>query len=241
MLTDTQLRGLLQLPPRPYSENILYDGTRYYDLSHFEPLAILGVIGTNGSNTAYAFTQGTDVSLNNGTVDFNGGLKPVLGSTFNVEYQYSPLGLAAASTSVFLANTVVPQQLGSAFAAIVGTNSPAGTPYADLRTFGQMMFAAAYACRSISTSGTETSVKYRRGGLLMDESMKPKNWSDLADTWEAKYQTYINMIRLSGQPSGLQRITANAYNLVFPPVGTYGDPGCIEMQSAYAAAYGDWL
>ncbi len=215
MVTETQLRGVLQLPARPYSDTILYDGSRYYDLSHFEPLQIFNLIGVLGAFSAFNFTQNTDYALESGVIDFGiGGSNPQLGTPFIVDYSHSPLGSSSASTSMWIASTTVYQQLASAFP--YGSTSATGVAFNDLATLGTLMVAAREACVAIAGSESEQAVKYRRGSILMDETQKSKNWMELSKEWEAKYQKYINMIRPGGRPSVMRSIVRDMYSFVFP-------------------------
>lgn len=215
MVTEDQLRGVLQLPARPTSETILFTGDRYYDLSHFEPLSVYSLIGTNGSTSGYSFNFSTDYTLTNGVLDFGGGANtPLLGTTFQTDYSYSPLGEATVSTSMWIASTTVYQELASNFP--YGSNSAAGVAYNDLATYGTIMIAAARCCDALAASEVENAVKYRRGSIQVDETLKSKYWAEQSVVWESRYEKYINMIRPAGRPSGIMAIVANAYSLVFP-------------------------
>ena len=215
MLTEAQLRGVLQLPTRPFNEMILSDGGRYYDLSHFEPLSIYSLTGTLGPYVNHPFVQGTDFVLNNGVLDFGtGGSIPTLGTSFEVDYSYSALGAATVSTSMWIASTTVYQQLSSTFP--YNQITAAGVAYNDLATLGTLMVAAREACVAMAASETENAVKYRRGAIQMDETQKSKNWLELSRGWEEKYHKYLGMIRLYGKPSGIVVIARAAYALVFP-------------------------
>jgi hypothetical protein len=238
MLTEAQLRGVLQLPARPFNENILSDGSRYYDLSHFEPLTIYSLVGTLGPFQNHPFVMGTDFVLNNGVLDFGaGGASPTLGTSFEVDYSYSSLGAASVSTSMWIASTTVAQQLASAFP--YNQISLAGVAYNDLATLGTLMVAARESCAAMAASEIENAVKYRRGAIQMDETAKTKNWLELSHGWETKYQKYINMIRPGGRPSGLIVIARTAYAMVFPTDGNVDFPDLDYLSEDIGDGYGD--
>ena len=239
MLTEAQLRGVLQLPARPYSENILYTSDRYYDLTHFEPLTIYSLTGMNGAFSSYAFSNGVDFVLNNGVVDFGiGGSTPTLGTPFTVNYSYSTLGANTVSTSMWIASTTVHQQLASSFP--YSASSPSGVAYQDLATLGTLMVAAREACAAMSSSEVENAIKYRRGGIQMDETLKTKSWSDLARSWDEKYQKYLALIRPTGNLSRIQGIAASARQLVFPSDGAVYPDYAYLAQDEYGS-YGGIL
>lgn len=239
MVTEAQLRGVLQLPARPFSENILSDGSRYYDLSHFEPLQILSVTGQNGAFNNYQYMQGIDFAMVSGVIDFGiGGLTPTLGIPFKVDYTYSELGASTVSTSMWIASTTVYQQLASTFP--YNKISAAGVAYNDLATLGTLMVGAREATAALASSDTINAVKYRRGMVQMDETQKSKNWIELSRSWEAKYQKYLSMIRLSGRLSGIKIIAAGAYSLVFPSDGDAFPEMAYLAEDAYGS-YGGVL
>ncbi len=175
----------------------------------------MSLVGQLGAFPAYHFVENTDYALESGVIDFGiGGSSPILGTSFAVDYSYSPLGEGTVSTSMWIASTTVTQQLASAFP--YGSNSAAGVAYNDLATLASIMVAAREACVALASSDTVQAVKYRRGSIQMDETQKAKNWMELSKEWEAKYQKYLNMVRPGGKPSAVMTIARDVYALVFP-------------------------
>jgi hypothetical protein len=195
----------------------------------------LNLSGQNGAFNNYSYVAGTDYALTSGVIDFGiGGTQPTLGIPFNVEYTYSELGSATASTSMWIASTTVHQELASTFP--YNQTSPSGVAYNDLATLGTLMVAARECCVGLAASDNVNAVKYRRGAIQMDETAKTKGWTELAKSWSAKYDKYLAMIRPSGRPSSVMLIAANAYNLVLPTIGA----DCFPEMS-YLGSYGGVL
>lgn len=236
MVTEAQLRGVLQLPARPFSENILSDGSRYYDLTHFEPLSVYALVGTLGPYANHSFVPSVDFILNSGVLDFGTtGSTPTLGTTFEVDYSYSSLGPGTVSTSMWIASTTVLQELASSFP--FNQNSPSGVAYNDLATLGTLMVAAREACIGLAGAETDNAVKYRRGAIQMDETQKSKNWIELSRSWGAKYDKYLSMIRPGGRPGGIMTIARAAYSMVFATDG-YALPDMEYLRDAEFESYG---
>ena len=212
-VTDDQLRSILQLPARPYSDTFAYDGSPYFDLQRREIVNLLGVSGTVASAST-AFRLGVDFQLTAGSIDWTlAGRKPDFGTAFTVEYSYSRLGAAAASTATFFAPMIVTQDLGPAFP--YGQNTTSGIPFNNLALMGQMYVAAREACNSLANAEIDIAEKYRRGSVLVDDTKKSADWITTAGEWDTKYKRYLTLIRPGGQVRGFSAINANAMELVF--------------------------
>ena len=217
-LTVTQLRNLLQLPERPYEDVYYFDGTSYWDLSQREPCTIFSVSGT-ASASPYLFVAGTDWQLTAGSIDWTlpGAKKPDFGTPFTVDYTYSRLGGATASTAVANATIIATQDLGASFP--YGGTSTAGIPYNNLATFIASWVAAREACVSLSSTEIDLAQKSRRGSILLDDSKKTTDWLAEADKWGERYKKYLTLARPKGMVRGFQRVSMDPARLVFGCIG----------------------
>jgi hypothetical protein len=212
-LTEDQLRSVLQLPARPYSDPFAYDGAPYQDLTAREPVQILLASGT-ASGAAYNFRLGVDYQLTAGAIDWTlpGAVKPDFGTVYTIDYTYSRLGAAAASTSMWTANIVVTQDLGSSFP--YGQMTPQGIPYDDIATYAQILVAAREATAALATSDIDTSEKYRRGTVLVDDTKKWEDWDAISKDYAAKYRAFLTLARPGGRPSNFTTVSAALSSLV---------------------------
>lgn len=217
-LSVTQLRNLLQLPERPYEDVYYFDGTSYWDLSQREPCTIFGVSGTV-STSAYIFRQNIDYQLTAGSIDWTipGANKPDFGTPFTVDYTYSRLGSATASTCVANGSMIATMDLGMKFP--YGGSTTAGIAYSDLASFVAGWVAAREACISLSTTEIDLAQKSRRGSILLDDSKKTSDWLADADVWDKRYKKYLTMARPQGMVRGLRRISSQPDHLVFGLIG----------------------
>lgn len=213
-LTVTQLRNLLQLPERPFEDVYAFDGTSYFDLSHREPCTMLLASGTV-SGQAFNFVQGTDYQLTAGCIDWTlpGAHKPDFNTPFTIDYTYSRLGGAAASTSVANAQMIVAQDLGPAYP--YGASTTSSISYDQLATYGASLVAARDACYTLADSDIDLSQKARRGSIVLDDSKKTNDWTAAGDKWQSRYRRYLTMIRPGGTPTVFSLIRPTADNLIF--------------------------
>ncbi|MHB8592520.1 MAG: hypothetical protein ACYDBO_11050 [Vulcanimicrobiaceae bacterium] len=212
-LTEALLRSVLQLPTRPYSDPFPYDGAPFQDLSAREPVQILQASGT-ASGAAYLFRSGTDFQVTAGAIDWTlpGAVKPDFGTVYTVDYTYSRLGSSAASTSMWMANIVVTQDLGSSYP--YNTLTPQGMAYNDIATYAQMLVAAREATHALATSDIDTAEKYRRGTVLVDDTKKWEDWDAISKDYAAKYRAFLTLARPGGRPSNFTTVSAALSSLV---------------------------
>ncbi len=216
-LTTDQLRSVLQLPERPYSDPRFYDGSLYYELERFEVARILSVSGT-ASGSAYLFRPNVDYHLNYDSIDFTGSLVPPdLNSMFITQYTYSRLGSSLASTACANAVMITTQDLGPLYPYASHTSSNISTD--QLATFIASFRAAAEACKGISSSEIELAQKLRRGAVLFDDSKKTSDWLDQSMKWETEYKKYLTMVRPSGMVRGFSLARPVVENLVMGEAG----------------------
>ena len=219
LVTTDGLRALLQLPERPYQDIFPYDGTPYWDLSRREVCRVLTASGTVAA-APHLWNIGVDAALTAGSVDFSASssIKPDFGSAFTIDYTYSRLGSAAASTAVQYAGLVNTRDLGTAFPW--GSTTAEGLNFNDLAEFGQRLLAAHWACRSLATSDIENAEKYRRGTVIIDDTKKSDDWNVQAQKYEEHYKRYLVMLR--GPLRAFQTITLNDVSKVFQDAGFFG-------------------
>lgn len=223
LVTETDLRAVLQLPNRPYSDPFIYEGssTPYYDLSRREATSLLSVSGTV-SSTPHMFVNNTDFSLHDGVIDWTlPGIKPDLGTVFTIEYTYSRLASGGVSTSVFLASNIVTAELGPSYPwGQVGTTSvDNGFNYNDLARMMQIFVAAREACYTLAAAEIDLAAKYRRGSVLVDDTKKTDDWRAAANEWNAKYEKYLNLVRPKGQLHHFSFTSRDALQMVFADWG----------------------
>ncbi len=218
VLTTTQLRNLLQLPERPYSDDRFYDGSSYYELERFECVRILSLSGT-ASSASHQFALNTDFALNYDSIDWSigGGIKPDINTLFTTQYTYSRLGSSAASTAVQNAVFIATQDLG--FKYPYASTTSAGQSTDQLATFIASFRACAEACKTLSSSEIELASKVRRGSILFDDSKKTSDWLDQSMKWEKEYKKYLTMVRPSGMVRGFQLVRPAIENLVMGEIG----------------------
>src|SRR5579872_4853370 len=194
IVTTDGLRALLQLPERPYQDVFPYDGTPYWDLSRREVCRVLTASGTVAS-APHLWTIGADAALTAGSIDFSAStaVKPDFGTAFTIDYTYSRLGSAAASTACMYAGTINTRDLGVTFPW--GSTTAEGLNFNDLAEFGQRLLAAHWACRSLATSDIENSEKYRRGTVIIDDTKKSSDWDEQAFKYEEQYKRYLVLLR----------------------------------------------
>jgi len=194
LLTTTDLRNLLQLPERPYADPYYYDGTPYYDLSRREVVSFLSLSGT-ASGTPHLFVLGTDFNINYGSLDWTipGGMKPDIGTAITSQYTYSRLGSSAASTSCWFSGLIVSQDLGPTYP--YGSTTTSGVAFNDLAKMAQIMKAAHLACDALVSADIETSEKYRRGTVIIDDTKKSDDWALNAAKWDTLYKRYRILLR----------------------------------------------
>lgn len=210
-ITDTQLRAVLQLPPRPYSDTYVYDGSPYFDLSRREVVTIFSLKGTLGAAAA-TFVLGVDFALTAGSIDWTlGTRKPDFGTPFVVEYAYSRLGASASSVAIQNAPIIVGHALGSKYP--YGTMTSFGVKYDDIALMLQGYLAAREACHSLVAAEIDTAEKYRRGSVLVDDTKKTVDWIAAANEYDAKYKLYLVAAR--GPVRSFSLANANLSTLVF--------------------------
>lgn len=218
LITETDLRAILQLPNRPYSDPLLYDGAPYYDLSRREPTGVLSVSGSVSGGTPFFFRNAVDFSVHDGVIDWTGGaLRPDFGTAFTIDYTYSRLASGGVSTSMFLADQIVTTELGPSYPydTIGSTSVDQGFNYTLLAKMMQLFVAAREACYTLASAEIDYAEKYRRGSVLVDDTKKTDDWDAKAKNFDAKYMKYLNLVRPTGQLHHFSLTDRNAINMVF--------------------------
>lgn len=218
-LTTDMVRAVLQLPLRPYSDPRVYDSTKYYDLTAREIVSVIQASGT-AAGGAHIFQTPNDFLLTNGCIDWSpAGVKPDLGTQFVVDYWYSPLSSATAAQAVSTAQSMVTQELGSAYP--YASTSAEGVSTDALATIGQLYFACREACTSLAVSDIVNASKYRRGSVLIDDTHKTTDWQDMADKFGSKYKEFLRRIRPAGMVRAFAVTKRDVYSLVFEGDGGF--------------------
>lgn len=221
-VTATQLRALLQLPERPYAEAFSYDNSPYYDLGRREIVQILTLKGTK-SAVPKSFTEDTDYQVTAGTIDWTLAPSnvPDFGTQFNVEYTYSRLSSDAADSALMFANALTPQELPSTYA--YGTTNANGVSLDTLASLISLLYASYRACESLASGEVDTSEKYRRGSIQIDDTKKSSDWLALAAEYRAKSRQMLTLVR--GPLSAFQISSADINSLIFSNQMSTGDLG----------------
>lgn len=216
-LSTDQLRNILQMPERPYSDDRFFDGSVYYELERFEVVRILSVSGT-ASGSGRIFNLNSDYAINYDSIDWsNGVIKPDINTLFTTQYTYSRLGSAAASTAVANAILMTTFDLGPTYP--YASTSAEGLSTDQLATFICSFRAAAEAVKIISNSEIEFAAKIRRGSILFDDGKKTSDYLDENNKWMMEYKKYLTMVRPLGMVRGFQLIRPTASNLVLGEIG----------------------
>jgi hypothetical protein len=217
-LSTDQVRSLLQLPARPYSDDRFYDGSAFYELERFEVVKILNLSGI-ASGSSHSFALNTDFAINYDSIDWSipGGIKPDINTMFTTQYTYSRLGSSLASSAVANAQMITTFDLGAKYP--YGSTSVDGISTDALASFVCAFKACAEVVRGMSVSEIEQASKIRRGSVLFDDSKKTSDYLDETVKWETHYKRYLNMVRPLGMIRGFQLVRPVAENLVVGEVG----------------------